>query len=78
MTLLAGTTGTWTPVCMARADLIGWDPEVSQKLTKQMRSGIVHHKSDRKSCVIPTADRNNILTDYGHNGKIHSLKSKKK
>ncbi len=28
------------------------------KLTKQMRSGIVHHKSDRKSCVIPTADRN--------------------
>ncbi len=23
-----------------------------------MRSGIVHHKSDRKSCVIPTADRN--------------------
>ncbi len=26
-----------------------------------MRSGIVHHKSDRKSCVIPTADRNNEL-----------------
>ncbi len=23
-----------------------------------MRSGIVHHKSDRKPCVIPTADRN--------------------
>ncbi len=23
-----------------------------------MRSGIVHHKSDRKSCVLPTADRN--------------------
>ncbi len=23
-----------------------------------MRNGIVHHKSDRKSCVIPTADRN--------------------
>ena len=25
-----------------------------------MRSGIVHHKSDRKPCVIPTADRNNL------------------
>ena len=24
-----------------------------------MRSSIVHHKSDRKPCVIPTADRNN-------------------
>ncbi len=23
-----------------------------------MRNGIVHHKSDRKLCVIPTADRN--------------------
>ncbi len=23
-----------------------------------MWSGIVHHKSDRKSCVLPTADRN--------------------
>ncbi len=23
-----------------------------------MRSGIAHHKSDRKLCVIPTADRN--------------------
>ena len=27
-----------------------------------MRSGIVHHKSDRKSCVLPTADRN---SEYG-------------
>ena len=26
-----------------------------------MRSGIVHHKSDRKSCVLPTADRNNTV-----------------
>ncbi len=25
-----------------------------------MRSGIVHHKSDRKPCVIPTADRNKL------------------
>ncbi len=25
-----------------------------------MRSGIVHHKSDCKSCVIPTADRNRV------------------
>ncbi len=30
-----------------------------------MRNGIVHHKSDRKSCVIPTADCNTI--------DIHSL-----
>ena len=26
-----------------------------------MRSGIVHHKSDRKSCILPTADRNTEL-----------------
>ncbi len=26
-----------------------------------MRSGIVHHKSDRKSCVILTADRNRYM-----------------
>ncbi len=26
-----------------------------------MRSGIVHHKSDRKSCVLPTADRNSVV-----------------
>ena len=25
-----------------------------------MRNGIVHHKSDCKSCVIPTADRNKM------------------
>ncbi len=25
-----------------------------------MRNGIVHHKSDRKLCVIPTADRNTL------------------
>ncbi len=25
-----------------------------------MRSGIVHHKSDCKSCVLPTADRNKL------------------
>ncbi len=30
VTLLAGSTGTWTPVCLARADLIGWDPRVSK------------------------------------------------
>ncbi len=28
-----------------------------------MRNGIVHHKSDRKSCVIPTSDRNNRPID---------------
>ncbi len=32
--------------------------KVSQNWLSKMRSGIVHHKSDRKSCVIPTADRN--------------------
>ncbi len=36
--------------CLARADLIGWDPKVSQNWSSKMRSGIVHHKSDRKSC----------------------------
>ncbi len=39
---------------------------VSQKWPSKMRSGIVHHKSDRKSCVLPTADRNTynqILTN---------------
>ncbi len=29
-----------------------------------MRNGIVHHKSDRKSCVIPTADRNTVNEPY--------------
>ncbi len=48
--------------CLARADLIGRDPKVSQIWPSKMRSGIVHHKSDRKSCVIPTADRNNYET----------------
>ncbi len=28
------------------------------KVDSKMWSGIVHHKSDRKSCVLPTADRN--------------------
>ncbi len=29
-----------------------------------MRSGIVHHKSDRKPCVIPTADRNTVMSAF--------------
>ncbi len=29
------------------------------KRSCKMQSGIVHHKSDCKSCVLPTADRNN-------------------
>ena len=28
----------------------------------KMRSGIVHHKFDRKSCVLPTADRNTFFS----------------
>ncbi len=32
--------------------------EVSQNWPSKIRNGIVHHKSDRKLCVIPTADRN--------------------
>ncbi len=32
--------------------------EVSQNWPGKMRNGIVHHKSDRKSFVLPTADRN--------------------
>ncbi len=45
---------------MARADLIGWDPKASQNWPSKMRSGIAHHKSDHKSCVLPTADRNSL------------------
>ncbi len=29
-----------------------------------MWSGIVHHKSDRKSCVLPTADRNTATEEF--------------
>ncbi len=29
-------------------------------ISSKMQSGIVHHKSDRKSCVLPTADRNTV------------------
>ncbi len=54
-------TGTWTPECLARADLIGWIPKGIPKRLSKMWSGIVHHKSDRKSCVLPTADRNIVL-----------------
>ncbi len=45
-------------------------------------NGIVHHKSDRKLCVIPTADRNNALAplviekDHGQlliESALHSL-----
>ncbi len=35
----------------------------SQNWPSKMRSGIVHHKSDRKPCVIPTADRNNTIKE---------------
>ncbi len=68
-------TGTWTPECLARADLIGWDPEVSQNWSSKIRSGIVHHKSDRKSCVIPTADRNKVdITVCEARGQLSSRK----
>ncbi len=52
-------TGSWTPECLAIVDLIGWDPKGIPKRSTKMVSGIVYHKSDRKSCVLPTADRNN-------------------
>ncbi len=45
-------------VKMADTLSIGWHPKVSQNWSSKMRSDIVHHKSDRKSCVLPTADRN--------------------
>ncbi len=51
-------TGTWTPECPARADLIVWNPKGIPKRSSKMWRGIVHHKSERKSCVLPTADRN--------------------
>ncbi len=37
-----------------------------------MRSGIVHHKSDRKSCVIPTADRNKTYVKTKTNLHMYS------
>ncbi len=55
---MEGITGTWTPECLARVDLISWDPKGIPNRSTKMGSGIVHHKSDRKSCVLPTADRN--------------------
>ncbi len=39
------------------ASLLRW---IWSNWPSKMRSGIVHHKSDRKPCVIPTADRNKI------------------
>ncbi len=38
--------------------------KVSLNWPSKMRNGIVHHKSDRKSCVIPTADRNSKVLAY--------------
>ncbi len=35
-----------------------YNPNGIPKWSSKMWSGIVHHKSDRKSCVLPTADRN--------------------
>ncbi len=49
-----------TPECLARANLIGWDPMGIPRRSMKMWSGIVHHKSDRKTCVLPTADRNSM------------------
>ena len=60
MITLAGTRDTWTPVCLARAGLIVWDPNGIPKWPSKKRNGITHHKSDRKPCVKPTADRNKI------------------
>ncbi len=54
-----------TPVCLARAGLIVRDPKGIPKWPSKIRNGIVHHKSDHKLCVIPTADRNN--RDYRSN-----------
>ncbi len=35
-----------------------WTQRYPKNWPSKIWSGIVHHKSDRKSCVIPTADRN--------------------
>ncbi len=50
-----------TPVCLARAGLSVRDTIGIPKWPSKMRNGIVHHKSDRKLCVIPTADRNTCV-----------------
>ncbi len=41
------------------ADTLSFTAKVDM-VEYKMRSGIVHHKSDRKSCVLPTADRNTL------------------
>ncbi len=64
VTLWREITGTWTPECLARADLIGWNPRGIPRRSNKMWSGIFHHKSDRKPCVLPTADRNMWLTIF--------------
>ncbi len=38
--------------------------KVSQDDQCKMWNGIVHHKSDRKTCVLPTADRNNMNMSF--------------
>ncbi len=52
-----------------------------QNWPRKMGSGIVHHKSDRKPCVILTADRNRswlALTDLANSGFTSSETSKLK
>ncbi len=39
-----------------------WGADIPKRSSK-MGSGIVHHKSDRKSCVLPTADRNTVQVE---------------
>ncbi len=40
------------------------NPKGIPKQSSKMWSGIVHHKSDRKSCVLPTADRNTTCRSW--------------
>ncbi len=40
------------------ADTLSFNAKVDMVDQCKMWNGIVHHKSDRKTCVLPTADRN--------------------
>ncbi len=53
------------------ADTLSFTAKVDMS---KMRGGIVHHKSDHKSCVLPTADRNNLIPNFVMARGVHSSK----
>ncbi len=55
-----------SPPGVMMADTLSFNAKGIPKWPSKTRNGIVHHKSDRKLCVIPTADRNS----YEHNSCV--------